>query len=246
MTGNNLLIISIIPARGGSKGVPKKNIRFLGGKPLIAYAIEASLESKLVKRTLVSTDSEEIAEISRKFGAEIIKRPAGLAQDETPDLPVFQHVINTLEKKEDYFPDILVHLRCTSPFRTAQDIDNAVQKMIDTDADGVRTVNPVTETPFWMDIIEGEDILKPFISGGRKYTRRQDLPKIYRANGLVDVVRRNIVMNKNSMYAEDNQRAVITETERSFEIDTEFEFFLCEQLIRGNIQTFIKTGKFRV
>ena len=243
MTRNNPIIISIIPARGGSKGVPKKNIRFLGDKPLIAHAIEASLESKLVQRTLVSTESEEIAEISRKFGAEIIKRPNVLAQDETPDLPVFQHVINTLEKKDDYFPDILVHLRCTSPFRTTQDIDNAVQKMIDTNADGVRTVNQVTETPFWMDIIEGQDILKSFIPGGRKYTRRQDLPKIYRANGLVDVVRRNIVMDKNCMYAEDNQRAVITETERSIEIDTELEFFLCEQLIKENFQTFIKTGK---
>jgi len=234
MTKDNLKIISIIPARGGSKGIPKKNIRPLGGKPLIVRAIEASLKSKLVQRTIVSTDSEEIAEISRKYGAEVIMRPAELAQDETPDLPVFQHVINTLEKKEDYQPDIIVHLRCTSPFRTAQDIDNAVQKMIDTNADGVRTVNRVTETPYWMDVIEGEDILKPFIPEGRKYTRRQDLPRIYRTNGLVDVVKRDIIMNKNNMYAENNQRAIITEKERSIEIDTEFDLFLCEHLIKEN------------
>lgn len=232
MGKDSLKIISIIPARGGSRGVPKKNIRPLVGKPLIAYAIEPSLKSNLVQRTIVSTDSKEIADISKDYGVEVIMRPAELAQDNTPDLPVFQHAINKLEKEENYHPDILVHLRCTCLFRIPNDIDNAVRKMINTKADGVRTVNLVTETPYWMDIIEGEDILKPFIPNGRKYGRRQDLPKIYRTNGIVDVIRRDIIMNKNNMHAEDNQRAVITETERSHEIDTLIDFFICEKLLR--------------
>ena len=225
-------VVSVIPARGGSKGVPMKNIKPLAGKPLIAYAIEQSLKSNLVHRTIVSTDHAEIARISSEYGAEVIMRPAEIAQDDTPDLPVFQHVISQLETTERYRPDILVHLRCTTPFRTSHDIDTAVQKMMDTDASGVRTVNLVTEAPFWMDIIMEDDILKPFIPGGRKYRRRQDLPKIYRTNGIVDVVRREIIMEQNDMYTEDNQRAVITETERSCEIDTQMDFFICEQILK--------------
>jgi CMP-N-acetylneuraminic acid synthetase len=235
MTFKNLKIISIIPARGSSKGIPHKNIRILGGKPLIAYAIDPSLKSKVVQRTIVSTDSRKIADISEKYGAEVIMRPGELAQDDTPDLPVFQHVLNKLDREEDYRPDIIVHLRCTTPFRTAEDIDGAIRKLIGKKADGVRTVNLVTESPYWMDVIEGEDVLRPFIPGGRKYKSRQKLPKVYRTNGIVDVVRRNIITIKNSVYAEENQRAVITPTERSMEIDTELDFIVCESILKRGI-----------
>jgi len=225
--------VCIIPARGGSKAVPKKNIRPLAGRPLIAYAIKAALDSESVDKVIVSTDAKEIADIARKYGAEVpFLRPKELAQDDVPDLPVFQHAIRYLEAEEGFSPDLIVHLRITTPFRTGEDIDTAVKKLMDKNAYGVRTVNLVTETPYWMDLIVDEDVLKPFIPDGRRYSMRQKLPKVYRTNGLVDVVRRDIIMEKNSMYAEGNQRAVITEALRGFEVDTELDFFILEQIAK--------------
>lgn len=233
----NLNIMAVIPARGGSKGVPRKNIRPLNGKPLVAWAIEAAKNSKYLTKFIVSTDDEEIAGIAKKYGAEVpFLRPDELAQDKTPDLPVFQHAINFFEK-QNFSPEIIVHLRPTSPLRTGNDIDAVIEKLIKTGAQAVRTVNLVTESPYWMDVIVNGDVLKSFISGGRKYKRRQDLPKVYRTNGLADAVRRDIIMKKNSMYSEKNQRAVITEELRGHEIDTELDFLIIEQLIsRGLVK----------
>ena len=228
-----LNVLAIIPARGGSKTVPKKNIKLLAGKPLIAYAIKAGLGSSVVDKVIVSTDDEEIAGISKGFGAEVpFLRPKELAEDNVSDLPVFQHAIRFLEQEHRFKPDIIVHLRATTPFRTGKDIDDCVKRLVEKGAGGVRTVNPVTESPYWMDIIEGGDKLRSFIPDGRKYKRRQDLPKVYRTNGIVDAVKRDIIMNKNRMYAEEDQRAVITETLRGLEIDTGLDFFIIEQLVK--------------
>ena len=124
-------IISIIPARGGSKGIPKKNIVLLAGKPLIAYSIGQSLQCRHIKRTIVSTDDPEIAEIAREYGAEVpFIRPKELAKDDTPDLPVFLHALDWLEKQESYLPDLIVHLRPTSPLREVKHIEEAIEKLL--------------------------------------------------------------------------------------------------------------------
>src|SRR5687768_7038153 len=135
-------VLAIIPARGGSKSIPGKNIKPLAGYPLIAYSITAGLQAKTVTRVIVSTDDEEIAAIARYWGAEVpFLRPAALAQDDTPDLPVFQHALRILEKEEGYKPGIIVQLRPTSPFRKLSHIEDAVQLLAQrVDADAVRTV----------------------------------------------------------------------------------------------------------
>ncbi len=158
-------IISIIPARGGSRGIPKKNITLLAGKPLVVYSIEQSLQCKYIDRTIVSTGDEEIAEISRRYGAEVpFLRPKELATDEMPDLPVFRHALDWLEKNEHYIPEIIVHLRPTSPLRKVKHLEEAIEKLSsDSNADSIRGVCLPTQNPFKMWKIEGnymEPLLK--------------------------------------------------------------------------------------
>src|SRR6266545_922025 len=135
-------ILALIPARGGSKGIPRKNIRSFAGYPLIAWSIAAAKQSELVKRLIVSTDDEEIASVARQWGAETpFLRPTELAQDKTTDLPVFEHAIQWLEKNEDYYPEIMVQLRPTSPIRPKGILDHAVHILLEhSDADCVRGV----------------------------------------------------------------------------------------------------------
>lgn len=135
----NKTIISLIPCRGQSKGVPRKNIRLVGNKPLIVWSIEHSLNSKLIDRTIASTEDKEIAEISRKFGAEVIERPMELALDETPTAPVVLHVLEKLREK-NYHVDYVVLLEPTSPFRRREDIDKAIKKIVDENIDSLVSV----------------------------------------------------------------------------------------------------------
>ena len=160
-------IIAIIPARGGSKSVHRKNIRLLCGKPLIAYTIHTALSSKYIGRVIVSTEDEEIAEIAKGCGAEITIRPSELAQDDTPSLPVFQHVIERLEEVEGFSPEIIVILQPTSPLRTVEDIDGAIQILIETCCDSVVSVCKVEHPIHWMFTLE-KDRLKPVVGGGEK------------------------------------------------------------------------------
>ena len=132
----NKKIISIIPARGGSKRLPRKNILLLAGKPLIAYSIEQSFKSKYIDRTIVSTEDKEIAETSKKYRAEIIKRPKELATDEATTLVVLQHVLSVL-REQNYNPDVVVLLQPTSPLRKTSQIDESIRKLIDNNANMV-------------------------------------------------------------------------------------------------------------
>lgn len=192
-------ILAIIPARSGSKGIPRKNIKILCGKPLIAYTIEAALSSKLVDRVIVSTEDEEIIRIARAYGAEVIMRPLKLAQDDTPSLPVFQQVIKHLAEVENCHPDIIVIRRSTSPLRTVDDIDGAMDKFLHTDYDSVVSLCEVECPPHWMFTLEG-DKLKPVIESGEKIMRRQDAPKVYRSKALYalfcNLRKTNYVINK--------------------------------------------------
>lgn len=223
-------ILAIIPARGGSKSVVRKNVRLLCGKPLIAYTIEAALSSKLINRVVVSTEDEEIAKVSKKYGAEVISRPTELAQDNTPSLPVYQHAIRHLEKMEDYRPEIIVTLQPTSPLRTVADIDTAIHMFLEKGCDSVVSVCEAEHPLGWMYTLK-RDRLKPIVKGDEKVTRRQDAPKVYRLNGAVYVTSREIIMKENRVLRRD-KRAHIMPLERSIDIDTELDFKLAELLMR--------------
>lgn len=191
-----LHVVAIIPARGGSKGIPHKNIKRFAGYPLIAYSIAAAQQSRYVTRIIVSTDDPEIAAVARDWGAETpFLRPAEISGDTTLDLPVFQHAVRWLEENEGYRSDIVVQLRPTSPFRTPGLIDEAVQRLIDhPEADSVRGVVPSGENPFKMwrideatgqmhGLLAVDGVDEPYNSP------RQALPKTYWQTGHIDAIR---------------------------------------------------------
>ncbi len=209
-------VLALIPARGGSKSIPRKNIRLLAGHPLIAYSIAAGLAAKSVTRVIVSTDDEEIASVSRAYGAETpFLRPIEFARDQTPDLPVFQHALQWLDIHENYRPEIIVQLRPTSPFRHVSTIDQAVSKLIERpDADSARTVCTPFQNPFKMWTIGPDGILQSLIPGlasiglNKPDTKkpvelynlpRQALPDVYWQTGYVDAAWAKTILSKNSM-----------------------------------------------
>lgn len=195
--------IALIPARGGSKSIPNKNIRLLGGAPLLAYSIAAGLQAKWVDRVLVSTDSAEIAEVALAWGAEVpFLRPAELAEDTTTDFPVFEHALRWLEENEGYRADIIVQLRPTSPLRPPHLVDEAIELLRTApDADSVRGVTPSGQNPFKMWRIEN-GALQPLLTLDlpEPYNQpRQALPDTFWQTGHVEVMRRETIIQKHSL-----------------------------------------------
>lgn len=225
----NKKIVAIIPARGGSKGIPKKNIKILAGKPLIVYSIEASLKCKNINRTIVSTDDKEIAEISKRYGAEVIERPRELSKDDTPTILAIRHVVNHLKREENYRTDVVVILQPTSPLREAADIDDAIEKFLKTCPDLVVSVSEAKHHPFWSFKTQ-EDKLVPFVKDGFKITRRQDLPKIYVPNGAIYVISKETIEKDN--FFEGDTRAITMSEDRSIDIDSMLDFKIAESLIK--------------
>jgi N-acylneuraminate cytidylyltransferase len=187
-------VLAIIPARGGSKSIPRKNIRLFAGHPLIAYSIAAGLSAKIVTRTIVSTDDEQIAEVSRAYGAETpFLRPAEFAQDNTTDLPVFQHALGWLREHEGYQPEIVVQLRPTSPIRPSGCVDEAIQLLLDhPEADSVRGVVPSGQNPFKMWRVDEQGRMVPLLSvpgiDEPFNAPRQALPQTYWQTGHIDAI----------------------------------------------------------
>lgn len=224
-------VLAIIPARGGSKGIPRKNIKDLCGKPLIAWTIEEALKSKYIDRTIVSTEDEEIAEISKKYGAEIpFLRPKELAEDDTPTVDVVIYLINWLERSEGYKYDYVCVLQCTSPFRNYLDIDKCLEKVEIVQMDGIVSICEVETNPYWTNIFEGER-LKYFIEEGRSLTRRQQLPEVYRYNGAIYIVRKEVLIKQKTLEPK-NMTGYIMNRENSIDIDDMMDFKLAELLIK--------------
>lgn len=223
-------IFAIIPARGGSKGLPRKNVLPLLGVPLIGYTIEAAKKSKYIRRTIVSTDDKEIAEVSLKYGAEVpFIRPKELAGDNTSTNDVIEHVLNVLEKEDGKLPDIICLLQCTSPLRTVSDIDNTIEKMLETNSDSAVAVCEVESNPYWTNIFKGEK-LEYFLEEGKNITRRQDLPKIYEINGAVYVARVKSFLKYKTLET-PNMTGYIMEKEKSIDIDTLIDFKMAEFIL---------------
>ncbi|WP_017211316.1 cytidylyltransferase domain-containing protein [Clostridium beijerinckii] len=224
-------ILSVIPARGGSKGVPRKNVRQLNGKPLIAYTIEEAKKSRYIDRIVVSTEDEEIAAVSREFGAEVpYLRPKELADDNSPTVDCVIHMLNWLKENENYMPDYVCLLQCTSPLRTFEDIDRTIEKLINTHMDGALSVCEADINPYWTNVFEG-DKLKYFIEEGKQITRRQDLPKIYSVNGSVYIIKTDVLLY-NKTFEVDNITAYIMKNENSIDIDNEIDFKFAELLVK--------------
>lgn len=227
-------VLGIIPARSGSTRIKNKNIARLGGYPLIYYSIREALKAKTLNRVIVSTDSQYYAEIAHNHGAEVpFLRPPELSGDVDTTL-VLKHCIEYLEKK-GYPVDVVVTLQPTSPFRKAEDIDNCVDKLIETGCDSVVSVREVSEPPEWMFKVEG-DKMTPFMEnidtsklGGLIF---QDLPKLVIPNGAVFVARRNVVMKENRIYGRDC-RAYIMPFERSIDIEEPRDLKLAELILSG-------------
>ena len=223
-------ILGVITARGGSKRIPRKNLRLLRGKPLIQYTVEAALQSKLLTRVVVSSEDEEIMGLSRRLGAEVpFRRPEELATDEATSVAVLVHAVDFMEK-QGFHPEIVVLLEPTSPLRLAEDIDNALRKHIETGAD---TVVSVTMTDHWHPIrakkIE-DDVLYDYCLEEKEVRRRQDLRPAYFRNGCYYSVKRDILMNEHKLYGK-TVRPYIMPHERSIEIDEEIHFKLAELLL---------------
>ena len=232
---NNKKVLAVALARGGSKGVPGKNIKDLCGKPLVHWVIEAAQRSKYVDRVILSTDDENIARAGRTCGAEVpFMRPSELAEDDTPDMPVFKHALAWLEEHETYTPNILVHLRPTGPLVTGEEIDEALALLEKyPEADSVRSVKEPPKSPFKMWRVEGE-YMKPFATvPGLKDSHtmpRQLLPAVYQTTPDIGVFRIETLVNKQSIIG-DNVLPFILKRE-SVDIDTLFDFKIAEMLMR--------------
>ncbi|HWQ95840.1 MAG TPA: acylneuraminate cytidylyltransferase family protein [Candidatus Methylomirabilis sp.] len=241
MTGNQPdtgkpFIIGLIPARGGSKGIPRKNIRLLGDRPLLNYTIEAALASNCLSQVFTSTEDAEIAIIARKAGSEVIDRPPGLALDETLTLPVVQHAVRIVENEYNRRLDYVVVMQATTPFRNSQDIDNAVRKLVLTGADSVVSVCQVTDVHPWKLKRIVDDQLIPYSEKEIEGTRRQDLPPAYIRNGGIYAMRRDVAMLQNSMFGNDC-RPYLMPFERSIDINSKMDFILAEIVLKGGINS---------
>ncbi|ACA55836.1 MULTISPECIES: acylneuraminate cytidylyltransferase family protein [Clostridium] len=226
-------ILAIIPARGGSKGVSKKNIKEINGNPLISYTIKEATKSKLISRVIVSTEDKEIAEISRKFGAEVpFKRPIELAQDDTSGIEPIIHCIHWMMENEKYKPDYICLLQCTSPLRTYKNIDECIEILLSNDADTIVSVCESEVSPYWMKRVEN-GILKDFLDDEPFYARRQDLPKVYRLNGAIYIAKTEVLLKNKSWYTNKTLPYVMDKIS-SVDIDDILDFKFAEFIMKEN------------
>ena len=221
-------IVSIIPARGGSKGIPKKNIKLLKEKPVIYYSIEASNSCSLINNTYVSTENKEIADISRNFGADIIDRPLELAKDTSSTVDVIFHALDYLEDN-DLLPELFVLLQPTSPLRTSQDIEKAISLFLDNDCDSLVSVCEL-EHQYLLNFYLDNDYLIQNNDASFFSSRRQDLPKYYALNGAIYITTPDFIRKNKSFYSKKTIPYIMSK-EKSIDLDTPFDFKLVEFLL---------------
>lgn len=228
-------IVALIPARSGSKGVPNKNIRHLDGVPLIAYSIAAALKSTLIDRVIVSTDSEEYAEIAKNYGAETpFIRPKSISGDAATDVECFKHTIDWLRENENFVPEYFVHLRPTTPFRDPKILDKAIKDFVCSDYSALRSCHKMSESSYKTFEIEN-DMFKCICNGSSDIESsniaRQAFPVTYDANGYIDIVRSEMISKKNQIHG-SKVRALITNT--AYEVDEISDIDFLEYLIQKN------------
>lgn len=234
--------LALIPARGGSKGIPRKNIRNFAGYPLLAWSIAAAKGSQLVRRVIVSTDDEEIAAVGREYGAETpFLRPAEFAQDNSTDLPLFEHALEWLEQNEGYRPEIVIQLRPTSPIRPKTMLDDAIRILLaHSDADCVRGVVPAGQNPFKMWRFDGTDTpMQPLLQVdgiAEPYNApRQILPPVYWQTGHIDAIRVSTIKDKKSLTG-DVIYPLMIDPRYSVDIDNLSDWANYESLVSSGLE----------
>lgn len=224
-------ILAIIPARGGSKGLPGKNIRPLAGTPLIGYSIKAALKAQSISRVIVSTDDETIAEIAREHGAEVpFIRPADLSGDKVSGVNACLHALEHANNVLDYHPELVIFLQPTSPMRSAEDIDAAIKLLQDSHADSVVGLKKVNEYPQWMKTMDSHQRISPLFEQMEITSARQDLENSYILNGAIYLSTSSSLKKHQSFYGGDTRGYLMPE-DRSIDIDTLNDFIMAEALI---------------
>jgi CMP-N-acetylneuraminic acid synthetase len=224
--------VAFIFARGGSKGLPGKNIRSLNGKPLIVWSIEHALAVKRIKRVIVSTDSDEIAELARQYGAEVpFMRPAELAGDNSPEWLAWQHALNYLKESTGAFPEVMVSVPTTAPLRLPIDIENCLDEYEKGDVDMIITVTDAHRSPYFNMVKTNADGSVGLVNPPQAtIARRQDAPVVYDMATVCYVANSEFVMTHNSTF-EGRVRAVNVPSERAIDIDTLLDFQIAENLL---------------
>jgi len=216
-------ILGIIPARGGSKTVPRKNIKILAGKPLIACTIEEAHESQYIDRLILSSEDAEIIKVAQAWGCEVpFVRPAELARDETPGIAPVLHAIHAIEEQYEY----IVLLQPTSPLRTADDIDACIRYCIQEGAPVCASVCMVDASPYWMYTLNEKKKLCSLMPG-QLIERRQEIPVVYALNGAIYVANIDYLLKEKRFVSEDTL-AYLMPRDRSWDIDTDLDFLICE------------------
>ncbi len=233
-------ILAVIPARGGSKGVPRKNIKPLGGKPLIHYVLNAALKSKLIDYVVVSSEDNEILSIAKKHGKNnkkftLIKRPKSLARDKTLAVPVLKHAVEKIEKEKESTFDYIIMLQVTTPFITPDDIDKSIKKIIKTKADSVVSVYEINDThPVKIKKIVDDKLIQYTPGLKENIFRRQDLTPAYKRNGGIYVSKRDVIMKDGLIWGKVC-RPYIMPAERSIDINSMVDFYLAEVVFKNNL-----------
>ena len=219
--------LAIIPARGGSKRLPRKNVLDLCGKPLIAYSIEAGLKSKYVDKVVVSSDDDEILNISKSFRAETIKRPDELASDTATTFDAIKHTIDNFEKY-----DYIILLQPTSPLRNEKHIDEAIELLEAKKADSVVSICEMDHSPLWSNTLPEDGNMNNFLRDEVLNKRSQDLEKYYRLNGAIYICKTEKLLEEKSFFLKENIFAYVMDRKSSVDIDEEFDFKIVEVLKR--------------
>jgi CMP-N-acetylneuraminic acid synthetase len=228
----DLYILGQICARGGSKGVPRKNVRPLAGKPLIAWSIECGLNCPSLEKVVVSTEDEEIAAVARECGAEVpFMRPADLAADDSPEWRVWQHTIRSIERIEGRMPDILVTLPATSPLRSVDDVETCVKMLIEKGTDACITVRESERNPYFNMVKVDDGMVSPLIKDAPPVYRRQDAPAVFDITTVAYAARSDFVLSA-ARLMDGAVCAVTVPAERALDIDTLLDFDLAELIMK--------------
>jgi CMP-N,N'-diacetyllegionaminic acid synthase len=226
-------ILGLIPARGGSKGIPKKNIKILGGKPLLEYTVKTALESKLLSRVILSSDDSEIIKIAENLGLEVpFIRPKNLAQDDTPSISVIKHALEFYKTQNEKFDAVCI-LQVTSPFREEDLIDKALQKFETENLDSLISVREVPSdfNPHWVFEIDTKDHLKIATGDDKIISRRQELPKSFHRDGSIYITKSDIILKLNSLYGK-SIGYIESRNDHYINIDTPEDWRKAEELIK--------------
>ncbi len=227
-------IVALIPARGGSKGLPRKNVLEMAGKPLIAWSIIQAQQSNIIDRVVISTDDKEITEVADSFGAEIpFVRPKELATDEAKGIDVILHALRWLREHRQAV-DIIVVLQPTSPLRLTEDIDNSLNLFLEREADAVVSVCRTEHHPYWSNVLPEDKCMKDFIRNEADKKNREELPEFYRLNGAIFITKADFMIQNEGYYG-DNTYAYIMPAERSIDIDSHLDFRLAGLLMENSI-----------